>query len=165
MRLCFLYTFLRAFLHIFRILSNFELNLRMQDTHRKMKLSIRETAAALSLDTAADNNRIIRHLLTDSRSLESAPDTLFFAIPTKGNDGHRYIADLYARGVRCFVVNRIPDGMRDAGDATFLIVPDTVAALQKVAARRPEFRGQILAITGSRGKTTLKEWKIGRAHV
>lgn len=158
MRLCFLYTFLRAFLHIFRILSNFELNLRMQDTHRKMKLSIRETAAALSLDTAADNNRIIRHLLTDSRSLESAPDTLFFAIPTKGNDGHRYIADLYARGVRCFVVNRIPDGMRDAGDATFLIVPDTVAALQKVAARRPEFRGQILAITGSRGKTTLKEW-------
>lgn len=100
----------------------------------------------------------IAHLLTDSRSLESPDDTLFFAIPTKGNDGHRFIADLYARGVRNFVVNHIPKSLADADDVNFLVVPDTIAALQRVAARRPEFAGTILAITGSRGKTTLKEW-------
>lgn len=101
---------------------------------------------------------VIRHLLTDSRSLESPHDTLFFAIPTRGNDGHRFVRELYDRGVRFFVVNHIPDNMAHAADATFFIVPDSVAALQKIAARRPEFTGSILGITGSRGKTTLKEW-------
>lgn len=101
---------------------------------------------------------VIRHLLTDSRSLESPHDTLFFAIPTRGNDGHRFVRELYDRGVRFFVVNHIPDNMVDAPDATFFIVPDSVAALQKIAARRPDFKGSILGITGSRGKTTLKEW-------
>lgn len=105
-----------------------------------------------------DGEREIRHLLTDSRSLESASDSLFFAIPTRGNDGHRFIRQLYDRGVRNFVVNRVPSDMEDAKDANFIIVPDSVAALQQIAGRRPDFRGEVLAITGSRGKTSLKEW-------
>jgi alanine racemase len=100
----------------------------------------------------------INHLLIDSRSLETAEDTLFFAIPTKGNDGHRYITDLYRKGVRNFVVNSIPKEAESYSDANFLIVPDSVAALQRVARRSDDFSGEILAITGSRGKTTLKEW-------
>ena len=128
-----------------------------------MKLSIGEIAGILGADLSAGDTRIsdnavIRHLLTDSRSLETPDDTLFFAIPTKGNDGHRFIPDLYARGVRSFVVNSIPSQLKDATDANFLIVSDTITALQKTAARRPDFSGHLLAITGSRGKTTLKEW-------
>lgn len=104
------------------------------------------------------NDGEIRHLLTDSRSLESPSDTLFFAIPTQGNDGHRYIKELYDRGVRNFVVNAIPASMEDKTDANFFIVPDTIGALQHIASRPENFNGTILAITGSRGKTTLKEW-------
>jgi alanine racemase len=100
----------------------------------------------------------INHLLIDSRSLETAEDTLFFAIPTKGNDGHRYIADLYRKGVHNFVVNRIPEDAASYIDTNFLVVPDSIAALQRIATRSAEFTGEILAITGSRGKTTLKEW-------
>ncbi|MDE7402451.1 MAG: bifunctional UDP-N-acetylmuramoyl-tripeptide:D-alanyl-D-alanine ligase/alanine racemase [Muribaculaceae bacterium] len=98
----------------------------------------------------------IKRLLTDSRSLEIPEETAFFAIATTGNDGHRYIPELYSRGVREFIVNRIPEG--DFPGAKFHQVSDTVKALQQVARRRPDFRGEILAITGSRGKTTLKEW-------
>lgn len=98
-------------------------------------------------------------LLTDSRSLSRPTSTLFFAISTPhGNDGHRYIKDLYERGVRNFVVTHIPDDMKEAPDANFLIVDDTVAALQRIASWHPDFHGSIVAITGSRGKTTLKEW-------
>ncbi len=122
-----------------------------------MELSIADIAASLGIAAPA-NAAVIRHLLIDSRSLESAKDTLFFAIPTKGNDGHRFVADLYSRGVRNFVVNRVPDALRECADANFLVVPDTIKALQQVATRRDGFTGRILAITGSRGKTTLKEW-------
>ena len=122
-----------------------------------MELSIADIAASLGIAAPA-NAAVIRHLLIDSRSLESAKDTLFFAIPTKGNDGHRFVADLYSRGVRNFVVNRVPDALRECADANFLIVPDTIRALQQVTTRRGGFAGRILAITGSRGKTTLKEW-------
>ncbi len=58
-----------------------------------MELSIADIAASLGIAAPA-NAAVIRHLLIDSRSLESAKDTLFFAIPTKGNDGHRFVADL-----------------------------------------------------------------------
>ncbi len=122
-----------------------------------MELSIADIAGILGIAAPA-NETLIRHLLIDSRSLESADDTLFFAIPTKGNDGHRFVDKLYARGVRNFVVNRVPASMAARTDANFLVVPDTVTALQTVTSRRPDFKGQILAITGSRGKTTLKEW-------
>lgn len=100
----------------------------------------------------------IRTLLTDSRSLESGVESLFFAIRTAGNDGHRFVGDLYGRGVRNFVVNRIPDGLEDAAGVNWFIVPDTVGALQKITQRDERFKGELLAITGSRGKTTLKEW-------
>lgn len=122
-----------------------------------MTLSISEIAVALGLPAPAHETEIDT-LLTDSRSLERPSSTLFFAIPTRGNDGHRYIGGLYRSGVRNFVVNRIPADLRDAPDANFLVVPDTVKALQMTAARRPGVGDHILAITGSQGKTTLKEW-------
>lgn len=126
-----------------------------------MILSVKDIADRLGVrlvESDRASRHIIRNLLTDSRSLESASDTVFFAIPTKGNDGHRFIPQLYDNGVRAFVVNEIPPALAGKNDVTFIVVSDTVAALQRIASRPEDFTGHILAITGSRGKTTLKEW-------
>lgn len=101
----------------------------------------------------------ISWLLTDSRSLCFAEDTLFFAIKTGKNDGHKYIGELYSRGVRNFVVSEIPFDMEGYKLCNFLIVDDVLNALQTLAAyHRQQFNIPVIAITGSNGKTTVKEW-------
>ena len=102
----------------------------------------------------------VRWLLTDSRSLCFPEETLFFALKTKRNDGHQYISDLYRRGVRNFVVQVVPIQYEDLyPQANFLKVVDTLAALQRLAERhRDEFNIPIVGITGSNGKTMVKEW-------
>ena len=99
----------------------------------------------------------IEELLTDSRKLSTPLHTLFFALVTPSNDGHKYIADLYHRGLRHFVVSDLPaDAFPDAG---FIVVNDTLEALQKVVARhRSLFSLPVIGITGSNGKTIVKEW-------
>ena len=107
---------------------------------------------------SADGN--IRWILTDSRSVCFPEETLFFAIRSERNDGHKYMADLYRRGVRNFVVEALPqDREATYADANFLKVPHTVEALQRLAERhRDEFDIPIVGITGSNGKTVVKEW-------
>ncbi|MDE7456649.1 MAG: bifunctional UDP-N-acetylmuramoyl-tripeptide:D-alanyl-D-alanine ligase/alanine racemase [Prevotella sp.] len=96
-------------------------------------------------------------LLTDSRSLCFPEETLFFALKSARNDGHRYIGDLYRRGVRNFVVSELPE--RAEADANYLKVPSPLAALQRLAERhRDEFDCPVVGITGSNGKTMVKEW-------
>lgn len=96
-------------------------------------------------------------LLTDSRSLVFPESSLFFAIRTQKNDGHRYIAELYRRGVRCFVVSQVPENPEP--DANYLKVPSPLKALQRLAERhREEFDISVVGITGSNGKTIVKEW-------
>ncbi|MBQ2209613.1 MAG: alanine racemase, partial [Prevotella sp.] len=100
-------------------------------------------------------------LLTDSRSLCFPEETLFFALKTPRNDGHRYISDLYRRGVRNFVVESDKSISLSAQyqDANFLVVPSPLEALQRLAERhRDEFDIPIVGITGSNGKTMVKEW-------
>ena len=113
-----------------------------------------------------DHDANVRWLLTDSRSLCFPEETLFFALRTKRNDGHRYIDELYRRGVRSFVVEQVPD--HPQADANYLKVPSAQAALQRLAERhRDEFCSTrpmaerdipIVGITGSNGKTMVKEW-------
>ncbi len=94
-------------------------------------------------------------LLTDSRSLADPARTLFFALRTAVADGHKYIPELYARGVRRFVV--CPSFQGDFPDATFYIA-DPLEALQTLGRRkRDAFAGPLVAVTGSRGKTKVKE--------
>lgn len=101
-------------------------------------------------------NSIINRFAVDSRSVTSPASTLFFSIQTANNDGHRFIAELYSRGVRNFIVNRIPDNMPEAN---FYQVTDSIEALQKLASTwRNNFKFPVIAITGSRGKTEVKEW-------
>ncbi len=106
----------------------------------------------------ADAN--IGFLLTDSRSLCFAEETLFFALKSGRNDGHNYISDLYRRGVRNFVVQDVPAGYSTVyPDANFLKVADSLVALQRLAERhRNEYDIPIVGITGSNGKTIVKEW-------
>ena len=99
-------------------------------------------------------------LLTDSRSLCFPEQTLFFALTTKVGDGHRYIGELYRRGVRSFVVEQLPENYETVyPQAIFLRVPSSLAALQRLAERhRDEFDIPVVGITGSNGKTWVKEW-------
>ena len=101
----------------------------------------------------------ISNLLTDSRSLTYPEDSLFFALRTRNNDGHRYLHDLHECGVSNFVVDHIPATMQNVDDSNFLIVPDVKKALQTIASyHRGRFTAPVIGITGSRGKTIVKEW-------
>ncbi|WP_395058944.1 bifunctional UDP-N-acetylmuramoyl-tripeptide:D-alanyl-D-alanine ligase/alanine racemase [Flavobacterium sp.] len=93
----------------------------------------------------------------DSRSLQNNENTLFFAIVGPNNDAHIYIGDLISKDVKNFVVTHIPEELKDK--ANFLIVEDTLVALQKFASYyRNLFHFPIIGITGSNGKTIVKEW-------
>jgi alanine racemase len=99
----------------------------------------------------------IDHISIDSRSLQNGPQTLFFALAGPNNDAHHYIGELIDTGVMNFVVKHIPDEVR--GQANFLVVPDTLRALQQFAAwYRGKFSFPVIGITGSNGKTIVKEW-------
>lgn len=101
----------------------------------------------------------ILHLLTDSRTLVSPHGTLFFAIPTKRNSGCRYIDGLYQAGVRQFVVPADCD--LDLPEANIWRVDDVLAALQRLAAHhRAQFSYPVVGITGSNGKTIVKDWIV-----
>ena len=101
--------------------------------------------------------RKINWLLTDSRSLCFPEQTLFFALKTQRNDGHRYIGELYKRGVRNFVVTST-EGTDSLSGACFLKVGNTLNALQTIAGHhRSRFDIPVVAITGSNGKTTTKD--------
>ncbi|MDP4255773.1 MAG: bifunctional UDP-N-acetylmuramoyl-tripeptide:D-alanyl-D-alanine ligase/alanine racemase [Bacteroidota bacterium] len=109
---------------------------------------------------------VIEHLLVDSRRLIFPDTTLFFARRGPGRDGRRFVEDLYKRGVRSFVVHEAPEAERlpEAGsqqmpEANFIVVPDTLAALQRLAAwHRRQYDLPVIGITGSNGKTIVKEW-------
>lgn len=101
----------------------------------------------------------ISWLLTDSRSLCFPTETLFFALVTKTGDGHSYLTDLHRRGVKNFVVGKMPENIGEFADSNILLVKDTLAALQSLAANhRRLFDIPVVGVTGSNGKTVIKEW-------
>lgn len=104
---------------------------------------------------------MIHGVTTDSRNQTVDPAaTLFVAISGTNHDGHDYIADLYRRGIRNFLVERLPesaDGLYP--EAGFILIPDSLRALQRWAAHhREQYTGTVVGITGSNGKTVVKEW-------
>lgn len=124
-----------------------------------MKYSIKEIADILGLKNLDLKESTISILLTDSRQVFFPDETIFFAIRTKNNDGHKYIAELYDKHVRNFVVDNILPEWDSYTDANFLPVHNTLEALQKVSAyHRKRFNIPVIGITGSNGKTIVKEW-------
>lgn len=126
-----------------------------------MRYSIGEIAKALGLKNPElkDETVTISILLTDSRNVFFPAETLFFALSTKNNDGHKYVAELYKSQVKNFVVSKILPEWKNFSKANFLVVPDTLEALQKLAGyHRKKFEIPVIGITGSNGKTVVKEW-------
>jgi len=107
----------------------------------------------------------INWLLTDSRSLSFPDESLFFAIHTSRNNGHNYIPELYQQNLRYFVVSEMHPEYEKLTDAVFLKVTDTLQALQSLAAaHRSSFSIPVIGITGSNGKTVIKEWLYQLLH-
>ena len=125
-----------------------------------MTYTIEKVATLIGARRYGEKDATIGWLLTDSRSLCFPEQTLFFALRTKRNDGHKYISELYRRGVRSFVVEQVPEDYQvQFAEANFLKVPSPLAALQRLAERhRDEFDIPVVGITGSNGKTWVKEW-------
>ena len=119
--------------------------------------TIDEIAQVIGAQRKGTTEAKINWLLIDSRSLCFPDETLFFALRTEKNDGHKYIEELYRRGVRNFVVEHLPvSGMEGAN---FLMVKSPLQALQSLAAyHRSKLDIPVIGITGSNGKTTVKEW-------
>ena len=100
----------------------------------------------------------VEHLLLDSRQVSEPPLSLFFALPGQRHDGHRYLADAYRAGVRQFVVSQSVETAH-LPEANILKVENSLEALQHLAAwRRLQFHIPVIGITGSNGKTVVKEW-------
>ena len=127
--------------------------------------TIDEIAQVIGAERQGTTEAKINWLLIDSRSLCFPEETLFFALKTEKNDGHKYIEELYRRGVRNFVVS--PPTLDGGGlpqrlsleNCNFLVVKSPLKALQDLAAyHRSKLDIPVIGITGSNGKTTVKEW-------
>ncbi|MEK8178827.1 bifunctional UDP-N-acetylmuramoyl-tripeptide:D-alanyl-D-alanine ligase/alanine racemase [Flavobacterium buctense] len=123
-----------------------------------MTLTLRNIIPIIKANWIGQNDvAVIDAISIDSRSLQNGENTLFFAISGPNNDGHSYIEELIGKDVKHFVVTHIPENA--TGKANFLVVENTLEALQKFASYyRSLFDFPIIGITGSNGKTIIKEW-------
>lgn len=107
---------------------------------------------------AFHKDQIIKELIIDSRKISDAPYSLFIALSAQRRDGHSFIADAYEKGVRNFLVQQEVD-THSLPQANILLVKDTLQALQQIAAgHRKQYNLPVIGITGSNGKTVVKEW-------
>jgi alanine racemase len=106
---------------------------------------------------SGSENISVKHLLTDSRSINFFSECAFFALASGRNNGHKYILDLYEKGVRCFIVSEKVES--NFKDCAFITVKNVLKALQELARyHRSQFHIPVIAVTGSNGKTIVKEW-------
>lgn len=104
-----------------------------------------------------NTNSEVQHLLIDSRKLIEPETSLFIALVGEKRNGHEYIPDLIRRGVKVFLVSELPVEIH--ADMAFILVDDTLKALQLLASQhRDQFNYPVIGITGSNGKTIVKEW-------
>lgn len=129
-----------------------------------MNYTVSHIARIISADAVVITDVAIEHLLLDSRKVYRAASSLFFAIKGFRKDGHQFIPELYKKGVRNFVVSASIDNV-NFPEANFLLVNDTLEALQQLAAHhRQQFAIPVIGITGSNGKTIVKEWLYQLLH-
>jgi Alr-MurF fusion protein len=118
-----------------------------------------EIARVVGGQIEGSQDPLIQHIFTDSRSPMGFETALFLALIGERHDGHSFIPDLYKQGVRNFLISSKTLNKQDMPDACFLVVKDTLSAIQMLAAHhRGKFTIPIIGITGSNGKTVVKEW-------
>ncbi len=124
-----------------------------------MQYSIKEIVKYTGGDIYFSEDRFISDISIDSRTILIPEYTLFFAIKGPRNDGHDYLPSLYSEGVRCFVVEEVREEYNCLEKACFIVVDNSVKALQRlIQSHRERFAYPVVGITGSNGKTIVKEW-------
>lgn len=111
------------------------------------------------LTGGGSDETLIKYLLIDSRKITHAECSLFFSIKGERHDGHTFIPELHENGVRNFVVEHLPVKIEDYSDSNFIVVENSLEALQLLSSyHRGMFKIPVIGITGSNGKTIVKEW-------
>ena len=122
-----------------------------------MKYTVEELAESIGGQLLNSNDCVVNHVSTDSRSVQNSTSTVFFALITNKRNGHDFIDDLIQKGVKVFVVSK--DIAISQKDISVIKVKDTLQALQQFAAyHRSKFNLPVIGVTGSYGKTIVKEW-------
>jgi len=123
-----------------------------------LKYTIADIARIIDAEKLQASDGIIDSILLDSRKVYEPANAVFFALKGPRRDGHQFIPELYKKGVRCFVISE-PVDLSTCPEAVLLEVYDTLVALQLLAAHhRRQFDIPVIGITGSNGKTIIKEW-------
>lgn len=124
-----------------------------------MNFSLRHIAKIIHAEVVGDLKEItIRKIVTDSRKIIDTNGVVYAAISGERHDGHSFIKECFDKGIRYFIVEKKPTTVSES-EAVFLVVKNTVRALQEIAtAHRKQFHYPVIGITGSNGKTVVKEW-------
>ena len=124
-----------------------------------MKLSSSDIARIVNGNLTGPSDLIVTEIVTDTRQLSITAGLLFFALKGKNHNGHNFVDSLYQKGVRVFVVEKLPEEQEKYNGAAFIVTANTLEALQLLASfRRKSFNSPVIAVTGSAGKTIVKEW-------
>jgi alanine racemase len=124
-----------------------------------LKFTSAEIAGIIKGSLTGKPDLEVTDIVTDSRNLNFAEGLAFLAIRGKNHDGHNFLGNIYNKGIRVFIVEKLPDDIADFDGAAFITTADSVMALQLLAGHvRRSFRSPVIAVTGSAGKTVVKEW-------
>lgn len=124
-----------------------------------MKLISSDIAKITNGKLTGKPDLVISDIITDSRHLGFTEGLAFIAISGKNHDGHLFINNLYGKGIRTFIVEKLPGEIRKYDDAAFILTDSTIHSLQLLASyKRKYFKSPVIAVTGSAGKTVVKEW-------
>lgn len=127
----------------------------------KLNLTVKEVAEIINGTIILHHNIMqpISDILIDSRRLINPDGCLFFALISKRNNGHNFIDELYQKSIFNFIISEIPENLDRFSNANFILVDNTLKALQTLSiAHRKKFKIPVIGITGSNGKTIVKEW-------
>lgn len=124
-----------------------------------MNYTLQEIAVALNtIAKGLESKQPLLEVVFDSRRISSPSSSVFFALPGEKKDGHEFILDCYQKGIRCFVV-RTWIHFAECPEASYIEVENVLDALQTLALyHRLKFQMPVIGITGSNGKTVVKEW-------
>ena len=124
-----------------------------------MKICSSDIAKIVNGKLIGPPDLFVTEIVIDSRQLSYTEGLVFFALSGKNHDGHLFVENLYQKGIRIFVVERHPDEPERYTGAAFIITKNTVEALHLLASyKRKAFKSPVIAVTGSTGKTVVKEW-------
>ncbi|NSW93460.1 MAG: bifunctional UDP-N-acetylmuramoyl-tripeptide:D-alanyl-D-alanine ligase/alanine racemase, partial [Bacteroidales bacterium] len=124
-----------------------------------MKITAADIAKITGGRITGNPDYVIHDIITDSRHLIHTDEAAFVAITGVNHDGHKFIHNLYQKGVKVFISEKIPKEMHNLSEATFIVTDNSIDALQSLAShKRNSFSKTVIAVTGSTGKTIVKEW-------